>query len=84
MRRGVDRLTLTTVTENYVDMLLPDGPGVTRAGLVHHFDPKCELAVTLAQNAEELWYSDYSTQVVRDQVAKIVRYCLGTGNHVND
>jgi 7,8-dihydropterin-6-yl-methyl-4-(beta-D-ribofuranosyl)aminobenzene 5'-phosphate synthase len=37
---GVERLTLTTLTENYVDMLLPDGPIVTRAGLPHHFDPK--------------------------------------------
>jgi 7,8-dihydropterin-6-yl-methyl-4-(beta-D-ribofuranosyl)aminobenzene 5'-phosphate synthase len=37
---GVDRVTLTTVTENYVDMLLPDEPNVTRAGLPHHFDPK--------------------------------------------
>lgn len=45
MRRGVDRLTLTTVTENYVDMLLPDGPGVTRAGLAHHFDPKCDCPI---------------------------------------
>jgi len=37
---GLDRLTITTLTENYVDMLLPDGPNVTRAGLAHHFDPK--------------------------------------------
>ena len=37
---GVDRLTITTLTENYVDMLLPDEPNVTRAGLAHHFDPK--------------------------------------------
>jgi 7,8-dihydropterin-6-yl-methyl-4-(beta-D-ribofuranosyl)aminobenzene 5'-phosphate synthase len=37
---GLDRLTITTLTENYVDMLLPDEPNVTRAGLAHHFDPK--------------------------------------------
>ena len=37
---GLDHLTITTLTENYVDMLLPDGPNVTRAGLAHHFDPK--------------------------------------------
>lgn len=38
--KGVDRVTLTTVTENHVDMLLPDGELVTRPGLAHHFDPK--------------------------------------------
>jgi 7,8-dihydropterin-6-yl-methyl-4-(beta-D-ribofuranosyl)aminobenzene 5'-phosphate synthase len=37
---GIDRLTITTLTENYVDMLLPDEPNVIRAGLAHHFDPK--------------------------------------------
>ncbi len=37
---GLERLTITTLTENYVDMLLPDEPNVTRAGLAHHFDPK--------------------------------------------
>lgn len=31
---------ISCVTENYIDMLLPDGHNVTRAGLVHHFDPK--------------------------------------------
>ena len=40
MRQGVERVIITTLTENYVDMLLPDGPSVTRAGLAHHFDPK--------------------------------------------
>jgi 7,8-dihydropterin-6-yl-methyl-4-(beta-D-ribofuranosyl)aminobenzene 5'-phosphate synthase len=34
------RLVITTVVENYVDMLLADESKVTRAGLVHHFDPK--------------------------------------------
>lgn len=37
---GLERVTITTVTENYVDMLLPDEERVTRAGLAHHFDPK--------------------------------------------
>ncbi len=37
---GVRRLVVTTVVENYVDMLLADEPNVTRAGLAHHFDPK--------------------------------------------
>lgn len=36
------RVTITTVVENYVDMLLADEPTVTRAGLAHHFDPKKE------------------------------------------
>ena len=40
MASGVDQVTITTLTENYVDMLLPDGPNVVRAGLQHHFDPK--------------------------------------------
>ncbi|MGH7903136.1 MAG: MBL fold metallo-hydrolase [Candidatus Dormibacteraceae bacterium] len=34
------RVIVTTLVENYVDMLLADEPGVTRAGLAHHFDPK--------------------------------------------
>lgn len=37
---SADRIVVTTVTENYVDMLLADAPRVTRAGLAHHFDPK--------------------------------------------
>jgi 7,8-dihydropterin-6-yl-methyl-4-(beta-D-ribofuranosyl)aminobenzene 5'-phosphate synthase len=42
---GSERLALTTLTENYVDMLLPDEPNVTRAGLAQHFDPKCSCPV---------------------------------------
>lgn len=38
--RAVEFVELTSVTENYVDMLLPHEPGVMRAGLAHHFDPK--------------------------------------------
>jgi len=34
------RVTITTLTDNYVDMLLKDEPNATRAGLAHHFDPK--------------------------------------------
>jgi 7,8-dihydropterin-6-yl-methyl-4-(beta-D-ribofuranosyl)aminobenzene 5'-phosphate synthase len=37
---NVERVTITSITENYVDMLLPHGPNVERAGLRHHFDPK--------------------------------------------
>jgi len=48
MARGVDSVVVTTLTENYVDMLLPDGPSVTRAGLAHHFDPK--LACPVGEN----------------------------------
>lgn len=40
MHAGVDRAVITTVVENYVDMLLADEPRVTRTGLAHHFDPK--------------------------------------------
>jgi 7,8-dihydropterin-6-yl-methyl-4-(beta-D-ribofuranosyl)aminobenzene 5'-phosphate synthase len=36
----VDRVTVTTLAENYVDMLLPDGDGYRRLGLIHHFDPR--------------------------------------------
>ncbi|HLH69095.1 MAG TPA: MBL fold metallo-hydrolase [Candidatus Dormibacteraeota bacterium] len=38
--QGVRRVVVTTLVENSVDMLLADGPNVTRAGLAHHFDPK--------------------------------------------
>jgi 7,8-dihydropterin-6-yl-methyl-4-(beta-D-ribofuranosyl)aminobenzene 5'-phosphate synthase len=34
------RARITSITENYVDMLLADGERVSRAGLAHHFDPK--------------------------------------------
>lgn len=34
------RVRITSITENYVDMLLADEPRVSRAGLFHHFDPK--------------------------------------------
>ena len=37
---NAERVTITSITENYVDMLLADGPNVTRAGLRHHFDPQ--------------------------------------------
>ena len=40
MPSGASRVTVTTVVENHVDMLLADEPKVTRAGLAHHFDPK--------------------------------------------
>lgn len=42
---AVEHVTLTTVTENHVDMLLADTPLVTRAGLIHHFDPKVQTVV---------------------------------------
>lgn len=38
----VRRVVVTTVVENYVDMLLKDEPNATRTGLAHHFDPKKE------------------------------------------
>jgi 7,8-dihydropterin-6-yl-methyl-4-(beta-D-ribofuranosyl)aminobenzene 5'-phosphate synthase len=33
-----ERVTITTLVENYIDMLLPDTEVVKRAGLAHHFD----------------------------------------------
>jgi hypothetical protein len=47
--RTPNAVTLTSITENYVDMLLADGPGVARAGLRHHFDPK--RIAPIAENA---------------------------------
>jgi 7,8-dihydropterin-6-yl-methyl-4-(beta-D-ribofuranosyl)aminobenzene 5'-phosphate synthase len=35
-----DRLTVRILDENYIDMLLADGPGVRRFGMARHFDPK--------------------------------------------
>ncbi len=55
---GVDSVTLTMVTDNYVDMLLPDLPHVTRAGLAHHFDPKTETVTGengIALHVEVRW-----------------------------
>jgi 7,8-dihydropterin-6-yl-methyl-4-(beta-D-ribofuranosyl)aminobenzene 5'-phosphate synthase len=40
MTAVIERVTITSVTENYVDMLLADEPNVSRAGLRHHFDPQ--------------------------------------------
>lgn len=39
MTTAVDRVTVTTVADNYSDMLLLDEPNAKRLGLVHHFDP---------------------------------------------
>jgi 7,8-dihydropterin-6-yl-methyl-4-(beta-D-ribofuranosyl)aminobenzene 5'-phosphate synthase len=52
MATSAERVTITNVTENYVDMLLPDGPNVTRAGLRHHFDP--QRTVPIAENGVAL------------------------------
>jgi 7,8-dihydropterin-6-yl-methyl-4-(beta-D-ribofuranosyl)aminobenzene 5'-phosphate synthase len=40
MTNYVEHVEVVTITENYVDMLALDSPGVTRLGLVHHFDPR--------------------------------------------
>lgn len=37
---AVEKLTVTTIVENYVDMLLPDHGRARRLGLIHHFDPR--------------------------------------------
>lgn len=36
----VDRVTVTTVVENSIDMLLPDEGPAKRLGLIEHFDPR--------------------------------------------
>lgn len=56
------RVTVTSVTENYVDMLLADEENVARAGLAHHFDPKKtppigENGIALLIEVEWKWYS---------------------------
>jgi 7,8-dihydropterin-6-yl-methyl-4-(beta-D-ribofuranosyl)aminobenzene 5'-phosphate synthase len=40
MDSAVERLTVTTIVENYIDMLLPNQGNASRLGLVHHFDPR--------------------------------------------
>jgi 7,8-dihydropterin-6-yl-methyl-4-(beta-D-ribofuranosyl)aminobenzene 5'-phosphate synthase len=40
MLAEVDRVSVTTVVENSVDMLLPDEGPATRLGLIEHFDPR--------------------------------------------
>jgi 7,8-dihydropterin-6-yl-methyl-4-(beta-D-ribofuranosyl)aminobenzene 5'-phosphate synthase len=35
----VEGVRVTVLVENWVDILLPDGPGYERTGLLHHFDP---------------------------------------------
>lgn len=39
MLEAVDRVSIHTVVENYVDMLLPDQPYVRRFGMLDHFFP---------------------------------------------
>jgi 7,8-dihydropterin-6-yl-methyl-4-(beta-D-ribofuranosyl)aminobenzene 5'-phosphate synthase len=43
--RGATQVTFRTLTENHVDMLLPDTALATRAGLIHHFDPKATTVI---------------------------------------
>ena len=40
MATAVDGVTVTTLVENAIDMLLPDEGPVRRLGLIHHFDPR--------------------------------------------
>jgi 7,8-dihydropterin-6-yl-methyl-4-(beta-D-ribofuranosyl)aminobenzene 5'-phosphate synthase len=44
-QRGVDRVVVTTVVENFVDIVLRDDPPVRRKGIVPHFDPKQEAVI---------------------------------------
>jgi 7,8-dihydropterin-6-yl-methyl-4-(beta-D-ribofuranosyl)aminobenzene 5'-phosphate synthase len=43
MTTSVDRVAITTIVDNYVDMLLPDEDNAKRMGLIHHFDPRMVL-----------------------------------------
>jgi 7,8-dihydropterin-6-yl-methyl-4-(beta-D-ribofuranosyl)aminobenzene 5'-phosphate synthase len=68
MTAAAERVSITSITENYVDMLLPDGPRIRRAGLRHHFDPKQtppigENGVALLVDVE---WSDYRYRVLFD------------------
>jgi 7,8-dihydropterin-6-yl-methyl-4-(beta-D-ribofuranosyl)aminobenzene 5'-phosphate synthase len=40
VRSAVEKVTITTLVDNYVDMLLPDPEHARRLGLIHHFDPR--------------------------------------------
>jgi 7,8-dihydropterin-6-yl-methyl-4-(beta-D-ribofuranosyl)aminobenzene 5'-phosphate synthase len=40
MTSAVESVTVTTLVDNYVDMLLPDPEHARRLGLIHHFDPR--------------------------------------------
>jgi len=67
--RGVDRIVITTLTENYVDMLLADEPRVRRAGLAHHFDPKnaCVMGENgIALHVEVHWGDRYVYRALFD------------------
>lgn len=58
MPATIERVTITSVTENYVDMLLADEPNVSRAGLRHHFNPQCGCPVGengIALHVEVQW-----------------------------
>lgn len=48
-QQGVERVVVTTLVENFVDIVLRDQPGVHRHGIVPHFDPKQECL--LGENA---------------------------------
>jgi 7,8-dihydropterin-6-yl-methyl-4-(beta-D-ribofuranosyl)aminobenzene 5'-phosphate synthase len=47
---AVERLVVTTIVENSIDMLLPDEPGVERNGLLEHFDPRSHQQRPRAEN----------------------------------
>ena len=37
---AAEKVIITTLVENYVDMLIPDTQNVKRPGLAYHFDPR--------------------------------------------
>ncbi|MEE9421476.1 MAG: MBL fold metallo-hydrolase [Desulfatiglandaceae bacterium] len=64
----VDKVVITTLVENYVDMLIPDTDKVKRAGLASHFDPRKKKI--RAENGIsfllELFFGDYRSKVLFD------------------
>jgi 7,8-dihydropterin-6-yl-methyl-4-(beta-D-ribofuranosyl)aminobenzene 5'-phosphate synthase len=64
----VDKVVITTLVENYVDMLIPDTERVKRASLAAHFDPRTKNI--RAENGiaflVELFFGDYKSKVLFD------------------
>lgn len=65
---GANRVVVTTLVENYVDMLLADEPRVRRAGLAHHFDPKrtCPIGENGVSLHVRIEWAHYSYELLFD------------------
>ena len=69
---AVDRVELLTLVDNYVDVLLPGGPGFTRAGLVRKGESELPRHTLIAEHGLSLLITVY-----RDGVGRTV--LLDTG-----